>query len=169
MPPNYTSLLQPLGQGIIRYVKAEFRKHLVQGLLINIPLKLPTQVNICQAGEMLTGSWWNVKASTISNCWLKAGVLKPSPTPQDWDYREELNPKLWSELTEKLSVDTAGTFDDYVDSDSAVAASAELANEDDIVKKVREQKDCSSDEDDADSGSTHEEKATVSSSDVLVF
>lgn len=75
LPPNCTSLLQPLDQGIIRCVKAEFRKRLVQRLLINIRLKLPTEVNICQAAEMLTGSWWSVKASTISNCWRRAGLF----------------------------------------------------------------------------------------------
>ncbi|KAH7981218.1 hypothetical protein HPB49_022429 [Dermacentor silvarum] len=39
-----------------------------QYLLINIRLKLPIQVNIRQAAEMLTWSWWNGKGSTISNC-----------------------------------------------------------------------------------------------------
>lgn len=60
------------------------------------------------------------------------------------------------------------TFDDYIDSDSVVATSTELTNED-IVNKVLEQDDCSSDEDDADTESTHEEEQSVSSSDVLVF
>ncbi|XP_049514014.1 tigger transposable element-derived protein 6-like [Dermacentor silvarum] len=161
MPPNCTSLLQPLDQGIIRCVKTEFRMRLVQRLLINIRLKLPTQVNIRQAAEMLTWLWQNVKASTISNCWRKAGLLKALPTPQDCEDTQELNPELWDELTEKLPVDTAVTFADYIDSDSAVATPAKLTNED-IVNKVLEQ-------DDADTESTHEEEQSVSSSDVLVF
>ncbi|KAK8756522.1 hypothetical protein V5799_000780 [Amblyomma americanum] len=49
----------------------------------------------------------------------------------------------------------------YVDSDSAAATSAELTTED-IVNQVREQ-------DDANTGSAHEEEEIVSSSDVLVF
>ncbi|XP_049522090.1 tigger transposable element-derived protein 6-like [Dermacentor silvarum] len=114
MPPNCTSLLQPLDQGIIRCVRTEFWKRLVQRLLINIRLKLPTQVNIRQAAEMLTWSWWNVKA----------GLLKASPTPQDCEDTQELNQELWDELTEKLPVDTAVTFDDYIDSDSVAATSA---------------------------------------------
>ncbi|KAH7948966.1 hypothetical protein HPB49_003650 [Dermacentor silvarum] len=119
---------------------------------------------------MLTWLWRNVKASTISNCWRKAGLLKALPTPQDCDCEDtqELNPEIWDELTEKLPVDTAVTFDDYIDSDSVVATSTELTNED-IVNKVLEQDDCSSDEDDADTESTHEEEQSVSSSDVLVF
>lgn len=169
LPPNCTSLLQPLDQGIIRCVKAEFRKRLVQRLLINIRLKLPTEVNIRQAAEMLTGSWWSVKASTISNCWRRAGLFKTSPVPQESEDREELNPELWDELTEKLPFDTAVTFDDYVDCDSAAATSAELTTED-IVNQVRGQEQCDDEDDaeDADTVSTHEEEATVSSSDALV-
>lgn len=60
------------------------------------------------------------------------------------------------------------TFDGYTDSDSTAATSTALTNED-ITNKVLEQDDCSSDEDDADTESTHKEKQSVSSSDVLVF
>lgn len=142
---------------------------LVQRLLINIRLKLPTEVNIRQAAEMLTGSWWSVKASTISNCWRRAGLFKTSPVPQESEDREEVNPELWDELTEKLPLDTAVTFDDYVDCDSAAATSAELTTED-IVNQVRGQEQCDDEDDaeDADTVSTHEEEATVSSSDALV-
>ncbi|KAH7961583.1 hypothetical protein HPB52_010700 [Rhipicephalus sanguineus] len=133
------------------------------------------EVSIRQAAEMLTGSWWNVKASTISNCWRKAGLLKTSLTPQDcepmprdYDDEAEIDPDLWNELTEKLPVDAAVTFEDYVDSDCTAATSAELTCEE-IVSQVREQDCCSSDEDDAgdaESGTTEE---TISSSDVVVF
>ncbi|KAH7947162.1 hypothetical protein HPB52_007929 [Rhipicephalus sanguineus] len=138
-------------------------------------LKLPTEVNIRQAAEMLRRSWWNVKASTISNCWRKAGLLETSltphgckPRPRDCDDEAELDPELWNELTEKLPVDAAVTFEDYVDSHCAAATSAELTCEE-IVSQVREQDCCSSDEDDAgdaESGTTEE---AISSSDVLVF
>ncbi|KAH7948292.1 hypothetical protein HPB52_020262 [Rhipicephalus sanguineus] len=144
-------------------------------LLINIRLKLPTEVTIRQAAQMLTASWRNVKASTISNCWRKAGLLETSltphdckPRPRDCDDEAELDPELWNELTEKLPVDAAVTFEDYVDSHCAAATSAELTCEE-IVSQVREQDCCSSDEDDAgdaESGTTEE---TISSSDVLVF
>ncbi|KAH6925630.1 hypothetical protein HPB50_008078 [Hyalomma asiaticum] len=130
----------------------------LQRLLINVRLKLPTEVNIRQAAEMLTGSWWNVRASTISNGWRKAGLLETSLTPQDCDDEAELDPELWNELTEKLPVDAAVTFEDYVDSDCAAATFAELTCEE-IVSQVREQDCCSSDEDDAgdaESGTTEE-------------
>ncbi|KAH7962281.1 hypothetical protein HPB52_015322 [Rhipicephalus sanguineus] len=124
---------------------------------------------------MLTGSWWNVKASTISNCWRKAGLLETSltlqdckPTPRDCDDEVELNPELWNELTEKLLVDAAVTFEDYVYSDCAAAMSAELTCEE-IVSQVREQDCCSSDEDYAGDAESRTTEETISSSDVVVF
>ncbi|KAH7969558.1 hypothetical protein HPB52_019429 [Rhipicephalus sanguineus] len=144
-------------------------------LLIKIRLKLPTEVNIRQAAEILTGSWWNAKASTISNCWRKAGLLETSitpqdcePTPRDCDDEAELDPEFSNEPTKKLPVDAAVTFEDYVDRDCAAATSAELTCEE-IVSQVHEQDCCSTDEDDAgdaESGTTEE---TISSSDVVVF
>ncbi|KAH6947494.1 hypothetical protein HPB50_019295 [Hyalomma asiaticum] len=125
---------------------------------------------------MLTGSWWKVKASTISNCWGKAVLLETSlmpqdcePTPRDCDDEAELDPELWNELTEMLPVDAAVTFEDYVDSDCAAATSAAITCEE-IVSRVREQDCCSSDEDDAgdaESGTT--EGTSISSVDVVVF
>ncbi|KAH7946980.1 hypothetical protein HPB52_006663 [Rhipicephalus sanguineus] len=122
---------------------------------------------------MLTGSWWNVKASTISNCWRKAGLLETSltpqdcePTPRDCDDEAELNPELWNELTEKLPVDAVVTFKDYIDSDCAAATSTELTCEE-IVSQVHEQ-DSVAEHDAADAESGTMEEA-ISSLDVVVF
>ncbi|KAH7976930.1 hypothetical protein HPB52_021743 [Rhipicephalus sanguineus] len=70
------------------------------------------------------------------------------PTPRDCNDEAELDPELWNELTEKLPVDAAVSFEDYVDSDCAAATSAELTCEE-IVSQMLEQDCCSSDEDDA--------------------
>ncbi|KAH7947909.1 hypothetical protein HPB52_016799 [Rhipicephalus sanguineus] len=134
-----------------------------QRLVINIRLRLPRVVNIRQAAEMLTGSWWNVKASTIRDCWRKACLLKTSltpqdcePTPRDCDDEAELDPELWNELTEKLL------------RDCAAATSVKLTCEE-IVSQVREQDCCSSDEDDAGGAEGGTTEETISISDVVVF
>ncbi|KAH8026711.1 hypothetical protein HPB51_024210 [Rhipicephalus microplus] len=121
------------------------------------------EVNICQAAEMLTGSWWKNKTSNISNCWRKAGLLVTllaaqycETTPRDCNDEVELDPEQWNELTGKLPIDTAVTLEDYVNSDCAMATSAELTCEE-IVSQVREQDCPSSDEDDtadAETGTT---------------
>lgn len=143
LPPNCTSVLQPLDQGIIRSVKAHFRKRLVQRVLINLQLKQSTVINVRQAAEMLTGAWWSVTSTTIKNCWKKAGLMQgheqsqDAEQPQNAVQAEEGNPgELWSELTELLDVDSV-SFDDYVLCDEATMTSAELTTED-IVQSIRD-------------------------------
>ncbi|KAH6946715.1 hypothetical protein HPB50_014755 [Hyalomma asiaticum] len=167
LPPKNTSLLQPLDQGIIKSVKAEFRKRLVQSLIINLRLKQPTSINVRQTAEMLTGAWWNVKTSTIRNCRRKAGLIKAPAQLEDNLEEDHRNPgDLWTEVEELLP--DVSSFDDYVESDSTALTSADMTTEE-IVNTVR---DVSSDDDDPkeeDSVSLNtEEDETISHSDVLV-
>ncbi|XP_037518287.1 tigger transposable element-derived protein 6-like [Rhipicephalus sanguineus] len=135
-PPDCTSVLQPLDQGIIRSVKAHFRKRLVQCVLINLRLQQSTVINVRQAAEMLTGAWWSVTSTAVQNCWRKAGLMHTSEQPEDAgqpcndDQAEEGNPgELWSEVTDLLAMDSV-SFDDYVLCDEGTTTSAELTTED---------------------------------------
>jgi hypothetical protein len=75
LPVIYTSLLQPLDQGIAQNAKVHFRKHLVQRMLINIQKKLSTEITALQGLQMITGRWWNVNRQRIRDCWRKSGIL----------------------------------------------------------------------------------------------
>ncbi|KAM7313344.1 tigger transposable element-derived protein 6-like [Ixodes scapularis] len=142
LPPNCTSVLQPLDQGIIRS-KGTLRKRLVQRVLINLRLKQSSVINVRQDAEMLTGAWWSVTSTTIKNCWKKAGLMQgheqsqDAEQPQNAVQAEEGDPgELWSEVTELLAVDSV-SFDDYVLCDEATMTSAELTTED-IVQSIRD-------------------------------
>ncbi|KAH7964499.1 hypothetical protein HPB51_027261 [Rhipicephalus microplus] len=113
--------------------------------IINLRLKQPTSVNVRQAAEMLTGAWWNVKTSTIRNCWRKAGLIKAPAQVEDNLEEDHSNPgDLWTEVEELLP--DVSSFDDYVESDSAALTSADMTTEE-IVNSVH---DVSSDDDDDD-------------------
>ncbi|KAH7946690.1 hypothetical protein HPB52_003449 [Rhipicephalus sanguineus] len=129
-------------------------------------------IEFCFKGEELVVHYLPAELDQF-NAWdtwvdITLGTTDCEPTPRDCDDEAELDPELWNELTEKLPVDAAVTFEDYMDSDCAAAMSAELTCEE-IVSQVREQDCCSSDEDDTgdtEAGTTEE---TISISDVVVF
>lgn len=79
LPPNCTSILQPLDLGIMKNVKVHFRQRLLQRILINLRMQKPDPINVRQAAQMLTGAWWTVTPITIANCWCKAGL-----DPANW-------------------------------------------------------------------------------------
>ncbi|KAH9378405.1 hypothetical protein HPB48_017512 [Haemaphysalis longicornis] len=124
-PLDCTSLLQPLDQGVKKSVNAHYRRRLVQRVLINLRMKVATTINVGQAAEMIPEAWWSVTATTTENCWRKAGLLDTPPeTEQMVPDSEECEP--WDEVTEKLAVAAAVTFEDYAECDDEACTSAEL-------------------------------------------
>ncbi|XP_064462024.1 tigger transposable element-derived protein 6-like [Ornithodoros turicata] len=75
LPPNTTSKLQPLDQGVIKAFKVAYRRRLVQRLLVNLRVGLELKVDLLGAMQMIAGAWADVKQSTIVNCFGKAGLV----------------------------------------------------------------------------------------------
>lgn len=72
-PPNCTSRLQPLNQGIIAAFKRYFKTRLVRHALLCLDSDQPcVKWNILQAMRAMAVSWNDVTATTISNCFKKA-------------------------------------------------------------------------------------------------
>ena len=77
LPPNTTSKLQPMDQGVIRSLKAYYKALALQRLVvaINKGKDLPV-FSILDSMKMLDLAWQKVKTSTIVNCFAKAGISK---------------------------------------------------------------------------------------------
>lgn len=78
LPPNYTSLLQPLDAGIIRNMKHSYRtrilKKSIQHMRANNELK---KIDLLEAIETLSAAWSeDVKNESIANCFKHAGFGK---------------------------------------------------------------------------------------------
>lgn len=79
LPPNATSELQPMDQGIIQSFKLQYRKMLlnqsveyIDKLAANVEAVAPS-INQLDAVNWLSCAWNNVKTSTISKCFQMAG------------------------------------------------------------------------------------------------
>jgi hypothetical protein len=77
LPPNTTSVVQPMDQGVIKVLKYQFQKRLVGRMLhlikINSGIKKLNnfRLSVLDAMHFLTASWDLI--SSRSNCFRKAG------------------------------------------------------------------------------------------------
>ena len=75
LPPNTTSVLQPMDQGVIRSLKVHYRKKVVclciKAVESNKPLP---KISILQAMKHLVSSWNAVSKETIVNCFKKSDI-----------------------------------------------------------------------------------------------
>ncbi|XP_042144201.1 tigger transposable element-derived protein 6-like [Ixodes scapularis] len=74
LPPNATSVLQPLDQGIIRAFKQGYRKRVVEQLLTKLRVGKELKIDLLGAIEMLSRAWSDIAPNTIKNCFRHAGL-----------------------------------------------------------------------------------------------
>ena len=81
LPPNTTSMLQPLDLGIIKNFKVYYRKLLMRYILAKIETcssasEVLQSVNVLHAIRWVAEAWKNVSETTIKKCFRKAGILR---------------------------------------------------------------------------------------------
>ncbi|KAH0604921.1 uncharacterized protein H6S33_006589 [Morchella sextelata] len=82
LPPNTTSRLQPLDQGIIKAFKSAYRRQYTDNMVqyFNNHGVAPEKINILQAVHLISSAWDEVTPQTIINCWRKADICGGSAT-----------------------------------------------------------------------------------------
>jgi hypothetical protein len=82
LPPNTTSFVQPLDQGIIACVKARYRKRLLQWLMgesnkpsNNGKLISDLKPTIREAIRWMATIWSNLEEDIVQKCWRRTGLL----------------------------------------------------------------------------------------------
>lgn len=128
MPPNTTSLIQPLDQGIIRAAKVHYRTQVVRKLLHALEdgtsiIDYAKSIDLLQALHMLKRAWFLVSPTTIENCFRKAGFSKNGDADEDTDDgMEELDT---ADLGKVIQPEE---FDAYVDCDKDVECFGSLTD-----------------------------------------
>ena len=75
LPPNTTSVLQPMYQGVIRSLEANYRKNVVCLSIKVVESNKPLpKISILQSVKLLVSSWNAVSKETIINCFKKSNI-----------------------------------------------------------------------------------------------
>jgi hypothetical protein len=92
LPPNCTSVIQPLDQGIIHAFKNIYKKLIFKFMLLCAEEEREyTPIKTKQAIEYIIEAWKKVKKSTIINFWKKADIIRFSLTEKEKDEHTTLS------------------------------------------------------------------------------
>ena len=151
-PPNATSIMQPLDQGIILSAKRRYKKKLAERYLTcvennkdaNSLLKARDTV---QATNMIAASWRETSSTIIQNCFHKVGFKHHAVDPASEIQEDPLPtpaPDVWNRVQRWLG---DVQFDEFAASEPE-AATAQPMSDQDIVDLVRTENDVQDESDD---------------------
>ena len=139
LPPNTTSALQPMDQGVIWSLKSKYRTNVIQKILAAIDQgkQLPA-ISILVAMKMLVLSWNEVTKETITNCFRKSGFSEDVCTEEDDDPFFTLR-KAFDDLGAhgQEFVPDSLQYQDILHVDRDVEATEGLLTEEEIVEEIR--------------------------------
>ena len=152
LPPNATSIMQPLDQGIILSAKRRYKKKLAERYLVCVENNkdansLLKALDIVQATNMIAASWRETSSSIIQNCFCKAGfkhhAVDPASEIQE-DPLPTLAPDVWNRVQRWLG---DVKFDEFAASEPE-AGTAQPMSDQDIVNIVLTENDVQDESDD---------------------
>ena len=105
LPPNATSIMQPLDQGIILSAKRRYKKKLAERYLACVENNkdansLLKALDIVQATNMIAASWRETSSTIILNCFCKAGFKYHAvdPAPPEEEPLPAPAPDVWNRV-----------------------------------------------------------------------
>lgn len=153
-PPNATSVVQPLDQGIINSVKCAYKRRVVERVLLNLDLKRDTKIDVFMAVEMVAAAWRATRQSVIVNCFRNSGFGTPgretAEAAPDCAGAVHQHEDAWERLRLADEVPTGMSFSDYVNAD-ANAVTTEVLDDGDILRLVGSVEGVAADDVDDDS------------------
>ena len=153
LPPNATSIMQPLDQGIILSAKRRYKKKLAERYLACVENNkdansLLKALNIVQATNMIASSWRETSSTIIQNCFRKAGFKHHAVDPASETEEDPLPapaPDVWNRVQRWLG---DMQFDEFVASEPEAATAQPMSDQEivNIVLTVNDAQDESDDE-----------------------
>ena len=152
LPPNATSIMQPLEQGIILSAKRRYKKKLAERYLACVENNkdansLLKALDIVQATNMIASSWRETSSTIIQNCFRKAGFKHHAVDPASKTEEDPLPapaPDVWNRVQRWLG---DVQFDEFAASEPE-AATAQPMSDQDIVNIFLTENDAQDESDD---------------------
>lgn len=171
MPPNTSSKLQPMDQGVIHSLKSHYR-HLILSKMIEYidSGRENFSINLLDAIHFLHLSWQKVSGQTIANCFRHGGFLKNG---DNFDSEDDLPLVEWLKKNQQEENNDSNMqdkdFQEFVHIDDQLVT-VEYLDDDAIVASVSSVDDEQEDQEDENENSVDGECISVpTSSEALKY
>ncbi|XP_025405571.1 tigger transposable element-derived protein 6-like, partial [Sipha flava] len=99
LPPNTTSIWQPLHQGIIQNFKVHYRQRLLRHILSKIDQNVENKsINVLDAFFWIKSALKNIKPKIVKNCFKKSGFFSSDTAKYVMEHDNVTNLNIFSEL-----------------------------------------------------------------------
>lgn len=127
LPPNSTSVLQPMDQGVIKVFKQHYKKRLVKHMLEKFEnTGEMKKINVLESIHFIISAWELISPTIIANCFRRAGFLDEESTEEyllnveaglsDGDSREDNAD--WIRLQKRMNF--TASFEEYISVDDDI-------------------------------------------------
>lgn len=134
LPPNCTSVVQPLDQGIIKSFKGFYRTFIIKKLLIAINTaetaqELSKKIHVLDAIYFIKNAWDRVTKNTIQNCFIKSGITHSNNSenrtdnPKNYDNEDDIPLSILAEILrnkDNFGVENDNDIEDFFNVDNNV-------------------------------------------------
>ena len=172
LPPNATSIVQPLGQGIVRSVKRRYKKKLAERYLVSVENNkdahtILKQLDIVAATNMVHNAWKETSSTIIQNCFHMAGfkhhAVDPDPTPKEPPVAPA--PDVWNKVQRWMG---DVQFDDFAASEPEAETTQPMTDEE-IINHVHMKNDATQEESDDEEDETPPAKLIKTTNEFLAI
>ncbi|XP_050297254.1 tigger transposable element-derived protein 4-like [Anthonomus grandis grandis] len=102
LPPNCTSVIQPMDQGIIKCLKTYYCRYFMYRLIQALDSEETFNLTILDSIKIIAKSWNEVSQKTIQNCFRHAGLVK---SIEEFDSDDDLPLNQWYEKYKSVDDD----------------------------------------------------------------
>jgi hypothetical protein len=142
-PPNCTSVLQPMDQGIIQAFKMKYRRLLIEDKLLSLKTEsLIPDIDVLYAVNKIGESWKSISLLTIKNCFKHSGLYKSRESNKENDEHVQVNgdeddmikeKRLLDQLKDKFNFDIYK----YISIDDKLSCYGDMTDEE-IVTSIKD-------------------------------